>query len=332
MLFGPPPGLGRPIWALISAITVALVVLHAWQVGPSVLSLAAGALLVFAAGAALLPATAPGSTRLPTRWAWIAALFAVLAQCAMVWDAADGHPDGYAPWYTRGATIVCVAVILRHRAGIGWIGALAGYICAAAVAGDVLGEWGVLVLRQSAALLAMTVFAVLLGRNERAVAALRDEEHARLRAIHFREAVQRERRGEAARIRQLATGTLQRIAEGETSAELRHEAMLLEGTLRDILRGGRLASGPVPDAARAARARGVDVALLDDLGEGQSRAPAPDAMLSWVAERLVTAAPPRATVRLAAAPGNEVTVSFFAESSGAAPEFLTLPAATPRGN
>ena len=220
-------------------------------------------------------------------------------------------------------------MILRRRAGAGWASALAGYTGAAIIgliAGDTPGEWLVLLLRQTAVLVAIQVFAILLGRTWREVAVLREEERARMTAIKLREASVKRRWVDAERIRSLATPTLQRIAAGEESPELRREAMLLEGALRDMLRGRRLAAGAVPTAAREARARGVDVVLLDDLGD--EAGPLPYAVLStvqeWAAERLSNTAPPQATVRLAVGADRRLTVSFYAEHSGDGPEVLTL--------
>lgn len=323
-LFGPPPGHGRAIWALVSAITVGLLVLHAWQWGLDAASLVVAALLVIAGAAALLPAAEAGGARLPSRWAWIAAAAAALVPFALLWDAAAGQHDGYAPWYLRGATIVLAAVILRRQPAAGWTSALAGYVVIVALgitAGAPPVDWALPILRQAAALLTIQVLAVMLHRSRRAVAMLQQEERSRLESIRNREAATGQRRAEAERIRSLVTPTLQRIAAGEAGAELRREALLLEGALRDTLRGRRLATGAVASAARAARERGVDVVLLDDLGEEQL---SPDAaMLTWVAARLDASPPPRATVRLSADTRGRLTVSFYAERAGGAPEFLT---------
>ncbi|HRQ01066.1 MAG TPA: hypothetical protein PK781_11535 [Terrimesophilobacter sp.] len=328
-LFGPPPGHGRAIWALVATITVTLAVLQFWQLGVSVAALAAAALLLVAAGAALLPAAEPDGYRLPRHWAWGAVVAVTLVQLTTIWDAADGRGEGYAPWYIRGSTIICAAVILRRRAGAGWAGALVGYLILAlhgAMTGVPVGEWTTLILRQAGALIAIQVFAVLLDRSRRAVAVLREEERARLAAIRLRDAATRQRQVEAKRIRGLVTPTLLRITAGEASAELRREAMLLEGALRDSLRGRRIAAGPVSAAARGARTRGVDVVLLDDLGEGAglTRFAVPDAVLDWVATRLSTAEPPRATVRISATTDERMTVTFYSENRGEGPELLIV--------
>lgn len=328
LLFGPPPGYGRTIWALITVITVVLLVLHSLRVGFGAEAVVSGVLLILAAATALLPPAAASSSRLAAVWAWTAVAAATLAQLVTAWDAADGQSEGYAPWYVRGATIVYAAVILRRRALAGWAGAFAGFAGMALVsmlAGEDFGQWAVLVLRQTAALLTIQVFAILLDRYWREVAVLREEEHVRLTAVELRESAERQQHAEAERIRGLVTPTLQRIASGDTSAELRCDAMLLEGALRDTLRGRRLAAGAVPAAAHAARARGVEVVLLDDLDEESLRVEtAPDEVLNWVALRLSTVEAPRATVRLAVSADRQLTVSFYAENPGDAPEFMSF--------
>ncbi|MFV0434551.1 MAG: hypothetical protein ACK5LO_11280 [Leucobacter sp.] len=291
--------------------------------------LVSGILLIGAGAVAMLPPDDLYDSRLAARWAWCAVAAAALAQLVMTWNTGSGPGEGYATWGVRGATIVCAAVLLRGRAGAAWAGALVGYAgdgIIGVATGDPIGLWIVLILRQIASMLAIQIFAILLERNRRAVTALQEEERAALMAIQVREAIGRQRRLESERIRDQAVPILRRIAAGEASEELRREAKLVEGSLRDMLRGRRLAVGPVPDSARAARARGVDVVLLDDLGGelGIRHGRVPSAVSNWVAERLSEVEPPRATVRLAAGTDGDLTVSFYAENPGDAPEFLTI--------
>ena len=329
-LFGPPPGIGRQLWVVTALATVALIALQSWHVGVDSWAVVTGLVLIAAGGAALLPATEPGGGRLAAGWAWGAATAVALAQLATLWDPAHGDGNEYAPWYVRGATIVCAVVILRGRAGAGWTGALIGYLAAATIgvaSGDLVGQWSVLTLRQIATLIGIQVFAIMLARAERANEALWKEERARQAAIQLRDAVARQRQEETERIRSLARATLQRIADGEESIALRQEAMLLEGTLRDTMRGRRLAVTPVAQAARAARARGVDVVLLDDLTRPSAEhtpEAVPDSVLAWLAARLAAAAPPRATARLATGVDSGPEVSFYSEAEGSPPERMPL--------
>ncbi|GAA3283596.1 hypothetical protein GCM10017707_34230 [Paenarthrobacter aurescens] len=57
---------------------------------------------------------------------------------------------------------------------------------------------------------------------------------------------------------------LERIAEGAIGPAEQEVCVLLEAELRDQIRGRSLASSAVLHAARAARARGVRVDILDD--------------------------------------------------------------------
>jgi hypothetical protein len=57
------------------------------------------------------------------------------------------------------------------------------------------------------------------------------------------------------------------IASGDVSSAQRQEHRLLEAVLRDEIRGARLTVEPLASAVRAARARGIDVVLLDDADE-----------------------------------------------------------------
>ena len=74
------------------------------------------------------------------------------------------HLNGkYALWYVRGATIVCAVVILRHRAGAGWTGALvtcSAPMIVSALAAEPFALWAEVAVRQAAALIALQAFAI----------------------------------------------------------------------------------------------------------------------------------------------------------------------------
>lgn len=284
-----------------------------------------GLALLLAAAAALLPRGAP----LGLPWTWTAAALAASAPAAAVWDDSN-TASGYAPWFVRVATIVIAVLLLRGRPVVGWAAAAAGYgilIGWGVTAGAPLADWGGVVMRQAATLLAIEVFAILLARTQRSIAAFRSEERMRVATTERRAQTVKRRELESARIRDLVTPVLRRIASGEDGESLRRESELLGAELRDLLRGARLAGEPVTAAARSARMRGVDVVLLDDLGptdlDTQQRA----AALTWVAERLARTNGHRATARLSA-DGARAAVSFYAEGSSARPEVLVLRADT----
>lgn len=332
-LFGPPPGQGWSVGGLFAAITIVLVALDGWQFGVSLRSVLAAAILVTAGAAVFLPTDGADAGRLGAQYAWIAALSAAAAQAVTAWEA-NVPGDGYAPWDTRGATIICAVLILRGQWLAGWTGALVGYAVSmtASASGEGLpSDWPVTLLRQAGALVVVQVLAYLLERNQRALGHLRDNEMALLAAAHARNSVLEQRRDESGLILKLAAEPLRRAAAGESSKNLQLQAMLAEGAVRDILRGRRFARGMVPAAARGARARGIDVILLDDIGDevdpqiqGQA-SDLPAAALNWIARRLNESEPPRATVRLTRGQSrNSFTVSFYAESSRRPPEFRTF--------
>jgi hypothetical protein len=249
-------------------------------------------------------------------WAGVVLAAAVLAASAVLWDP-PSETSGYAPWYIRSATILLVVLILRGRPAAGWIGAalmtvvVMGWVV---TSGEEIGPWIGVLARQLVTFVPIQIMALGLAWAARTVAAYRAEERHRVRSEELRSASLRERRREVARIRSLSAPILERIAEGEDDAALRAEATRVEASLRDVLRGRRLAAEPLATAVRAARERGVDVSLLDDLGEtgpsaeefsGERR----EAALEWAADLVERSVGDTATIRLAHTPeGPAVTV------------------------
>ncbi|MGK9147659.1 hypothetical protein KXS11_08555 [Plantibacter flavus] len=92
---------------------------------------------------------------------------------------------------------------------------------------------------------------------------------------------------------------LLRIASGDelTRSEER-ECQVLEGRLRDEYRSGRLAREPLMAAAAAARRRGVDVVLLDDVPERSIPEETLVAVVAWLALALDDASSDRFAGRL----------------------------------
>jgi hypothetical protein len=66
-------------------------------------------------------------------------------------------------------------------------------------------------------------------------------------------------------VRDLAEPTLRQIVAGAASD--RDGVRTLEAALRDLIRGRSLLIEPLVSALRSARAGGVDIVVLDDLGE-----------------------------------------------------------------
>jgi hypothetical protein len=185
-----------------------------------------------------------------------------------------------------------------------------------------------LTYRQLATYLAGGFFAIWLRRTARQISEFQHTERRRIAAEQSRDAAAVERRRQLDRVRQLAGPALAEIAEGAGPAAARLEHRLLEAELRDQIRGRSLATGVLPRAARAARARGADIALLDDLRSEAVPAEFLESAVAWAAERISTVSAGSATVRLALADG--IRVVTFATGDGDTSSFRSEEAAPDR--
>ncbi len=114
---------------------------------------------------------------------------------------------------------------------------------------------------------AISVFAVIIRPTQRSLRLLRDEAAIRAAAEATLVAADSERIRQLERLDRVARPILERIAEGATLTPAeREQCRLLEAELRDGLRAPQLMTEELSAAARGARARGVQVILLDDGG------------------------------------------------------------------
>ncbi|MEO5535324.1 MAG: hypothetical protein ABIR17_09360 [Pseudolysinimonas sp.] len=311
------------LWVLITGTDLALLLLDPAGGIPRSGAWLTWALLVVAAGAALFPRRDP----LRAGWSALAAGLAVVAAAAVFWDP-PSEESGYSPWYLRAAATVLIVIVLRRRPAVGWVGMAlltAVVLTWAAVSGEDVAHWIGVIARPLATLVAVQVAAIGLSLAARTVAAYQAEQRQRVRSEVLRSAAIRERRTELAAIRSLSTSVLERIAADEDDPAVRKEAILVEGALRDVLRGRRLAREPLTTEARAARQRGVEVVLLDDLGddlrdEQPGNALASDALV-WAADLVRRAAGATATVRLSRRRGRPYVTVLAGDDDIASREF-----------
>ncbi|WP_062380887.1 hypothetical protein [Demequina pelophila] len=182
---------------------------------------------------------------------------------------AEGAP-GRASWHLGSNTWLAWFLILRGRAGWAWMGAagMSAITVAWAVTTGRPPMTAFTLLDTQIALLGVAaLFVASLRRAATAIAELRERSvraTASAASAEARRDVRLHRSGEVAA---LAGPVLARIATGTplTAAE-RDRARAIEARLRDGVRGSSLATPAVLDAAAEARARGVDVNLLDDRG------------------------------------------------------------------
>lgn len=114
---------------------------------------------------------------------------------------------------------------------------------------------------------AVSVAVAILGPTQRSLRVLRTEATMRAAAEATMAAENAERDRQLAELDKVARPMLERIAQGaDLDRAEREECRLLEAELRDRLRAPELATEEIGRAARVARARGVEVVLLDDGG------------------------------------------------------------------
>ena len=299
-VFGSSWRISVLLWSLMSGTNLLLLLLDPIDGMPRPGAWLTWVLLAAGAAFAFFPRRDP----LPARWTGFAAALAVVAAAAVFWDP-PSEASGYAPWFLRSASTVLMLLVLRGRPAAAWIAMMlvtAVVLTWAAVTGEDVGRWVGVVARQLATLVAIQVVAFGLSRAARTISAYRAEQRERVRSEELRSASIRERRAELVTIRSLSAPVLARIAHGDDDPALRAEAILVEASLRDVLRGRRMAAEPLTTAVLDARRRGVEVTVLDDLGDGDlgdrelDDAQRADALM-WAAER-VRGAASAATVRL----------------------------------
>jgi len=114
---------------------------------------------------------------------------------------------------------------------------------------------------------AVSVAVAIMGPTQRSLRVLRTEATMRAAAEATMAAENAERDRQLAELDRVARPMLERIAGGaDLNPAERAECRLLEAELRDRLRAPQLATEEIGRAARLARARGVEVVLLDDGG------------------------------------------------------------------
>jgi hypothetical protein len=175
-------------------------------------------------------------------------------------------PPGFSTWHYASVTLVLFILGLRGRSVLAWVGFFA--VVAVTIAWTLMtGSTLLLELlpNQAATLAVGTVFAVGLRNTSKRIWQLQAEQTALAAAESASLAAAEERARQAARLNAVARPALERIAAGPPySDEERESWMRLEATVRDSLRAPSLNLPQLAAAADGARARGVEVTLLDD--------------------------------------------------------------------
>jgi signal transduction histidine kinase len=212
----------------------------------------------------------------------------VLVLCAVteILQLFQGPPAGslpFAEWHLGAITLVLLVLVAQGRVGWAWTGyavLVASTIGWAAANGLTPGAGLDLVIRHAGTLLAGSLFVLGLRRSAATLETFTGEQTARAIEHATTVAGLQERESELTRVNSQARGLLDRLADlarmdparmdpasghlALVKPALRTECLLVEASLRDAIRGRSLSIEPLITAAYLARARGVEVTLIDD--------------------------------------------------------------------
>ena len=220
-----------------------------------------------------------------------------------------------ATWYvTAVATILAIAAVRQQRLWA-WFGVLVLMI-------ELLSWGGIQALFVSGLggaiglVAASHAISVGLERSARQTAQFLEKAKATQVASAADSAIRQERSERIAATLEGALPMLEKISTGVFSDADRSEATLLEAELRDEIRGRMLVNPKLKASVRSARARGVEVVVLDEGGlvsvSEQDREP----LRNRVAEELDKISSGRVTIRSPQEPN--VRVTFVASRKGTA--------------
>lgn len=205
-------------------------------------------------------------------------------------------------WTLGAATAIYTYMCVRGRTLLAWIGMLATLsVCAvwAELTGQGAGHGIAISAINIAPLLMSTFFSWTIRPAARDIYELREQTTIQVAAEAADLAVLEERDRQLHQLDVVARPLLERITAGEDLSDTACiECRLLEAHLRDTLRAPILTAPNVVEAAWAARARDVEVILLDDHGMNDTPDAVRDRILDAVADLLDAATSGMITVRV----------------------------------
>lgn len=220
-------------------------------------------------------------------------------------------------WPIGASTAIYTFMCVRGRTWYAWLGfaSMVGVVVAWSIqTGQGAGPGISMSVISLAPVLMSTFFAYTIRPDARAIFELREQTTRRVAAEAADSAVLEERDRQLRRLDELARPLLEQISTGvELTTADRLACQLLEAHLRDTLRAPALTQGTLVAAARAARARGVEVILLDDHGLDRATAKARARFLAGVADELDAARDGAVTVRILP-PAREAAATLLATS------------------
>lgn len=251
---------------------------------------------------------------------WVLALFPVVvggANALVLFSIpADGWPM-YEAWSLGAGANLCCAVLMRECPLTAWTGISALYLTTLAwvIHGHQPFLLSVTMLIGHAITVSLWWLAsVWSAWVSTSISAELDRHAVAVARSHAQEAMAREMESRLASVDLRARPVLERLASPvEPGRDLRLEARLLEAELRDEIRGAAFTGTPVVGAAREARARGIDVVLLDDTGTAGVVPGRWEKVLDVACDALRSAATGRVTIRLLP-PGRRVAATISTDN------------------
>ncbi len=269
-------------------------------------------------GAAVL-IVLPHKDPLPGRWT-LGLLAAVLVSTALIsWQLPDVGDIGRESWHIGSNTWLLFFVALRGRILVAWLGfvglALVHVAWSVSVGRSLSGA--LLALQTHAGiLLVATLFTKALTRTSSRINDLNIRSIELAAATASADAEHEIRRQRVEELAEFATPLLSRIAKSRTThADDRIDYLLAEATLRDSVRARGLQIPEIVAATAEARARGVEVTLLDDRGGGLPTRTAMKLLTARITESLRNVDSGTLTIRLGPA-GRAVAASIVVDSRG----------------
>lgn len=226
-------------------------------------------LLAFLAvsGAAVL-STRAAVNPLPRAQTFATVVLLAAAELLMVFEVTPDDTAAFAHWHLGAITLVLLVLAMRGRNRVAWLcyaGLFLATVAWAVLNGLTVADGVAIVIRHAGTLLAGTLWVFAARRSMAALAELNRQRTLRDAAELAETTAIEEREAQLARLGTLARPMLERLARRHPlRPDEQAECLQVEATLRDAIRAPALFVEPVISAAKAARARGVDVTLLDD--------------------------------------------------------------------
>ncbi|MBD8506748.1 hypothetical protein HT102_09640 [Hoyosella sp. G463] len=287
--------LGSAMAVLCLFAALALLLLPRSDPLPAGAAAGCGLVLLLAAAATVVPLAQPGAYSVTTMWPWAV------------------------------STVALAFMAVRGRLGIAWLAAIA--IAAAYMAWqlqpgiDIARPISTELLWQFFLLMVCSLFAVTLRRQVRRINATRALAVQLAAERADADARRAERDEQLAYLATTARPLLEAMSGNGSIDHLAERARLIEARLRDRIRARALAAEDVLDAAERARARGVEVTLLDDGGLDPELAAKVRARVTARLEQMVEG---RITVRIL--PPGRKSVCTIVEDSPRGVERIEVPA------